>query len=175
MKPAAVEQIFCGLGFANDWIGKGNREDLTPPVADLRERCQQVGLLRKHKGRLLRTAAARRLRSDEEVARHVAGRLLQDKNDLVTAARALFALVSARDGEASYDHQVPVADLMTRCGLRTTPLGVDPDHALEWCRPVWRALSDASGLRRLRDAPDEQSQRRVAGLARLALWSEGEG
>ncbi|WP_298885577.1 plasmid pRiA4b ORF-3 family protein [uncultured Serinicoccus sp.] len=173
MKPTVVEQIYRDLGFEDTWIGKGNREDQTAPVADLRARCQRVGLLRKYRGRLLRTRAAAALTDDADLVQHVAGRVGADKNDLVQAAMALFALVSAATGEAGYDHRVQVADLMTRCGLRTTSRGVDPHHALEWCRPVWRTLSDASGLKLLRGAPDQHSRRRVAGMARMMLWPQG--
>jgi hypothetical protein len=49
---------------ATDWIGKGNRESQTLPVLDLRESAQKVGLLRKHRGKLLLTAQGRAMRSD---------------------------------------------------------------------------------------------------------------
>src|SRR5699024_6494012 len=53
MKPAYVERTYRELGLDAEWIGRGNREDQTQPVARLRAMCQRVGLLRKHKGRLL--------------------------------------------------------------------------------------------------------------------------
>ena len=46
------------------WIGKGNREDQTWPVLDLRERSQRFGLIRKSGGRLHVTVRGRRLRDD---------------------------------------------------------------------------------------------------------------
>lgn len=65
MKPAYVQRIYQDLALDEEWIGMGNREDQTGPVLQLRETCQQVGLLRKHKGRLLRTRLARSLTTDE--------------------------------------------------------------------------------------------------------------
>lgn len=172
MKPVVVEQIYRDLGFDETWIGKGNREDLTAPVADLRERCQRVGLLRKHKGRLLRTKLAAGLSSDEDYVRAVTARLIHDKDELVQAAQALFALHSAGSGEADHDDDRRVAELMTRCGLRTGPSGVEPRAALEWGRDVYRALRQVSGLD-LFEESTAQSRRRVAGVARRALWPQG--
>lgn len=42
------------LDRVRDWIGKGNREDQTVPGLLLREGAQQLGLIRKIKGRLVR-------------------------------------------------------------------------------------------------------------------------
>lgn len=50
MRPAYVERVYLDLGMEEGWIGKGNREEQTLPVAQLRALCQEVGLLRKHKG-----------------------------------------------------------------------------------------------------------------------------
>lgn len=171
MKPVVVEQIYHDLGYARDWIGKGNREDLTAPVAALRAECQRVGLLRKHTGRLLRTRLAQGLTSNEDYLRAVGARVIRDKDVNVQAAQAHFVLLCAATGEASYHHRVPVAATMTRCGLRTTPIGVDDRHVIAWCRDVWHVLREASGLDTF-DQPTEQSRRRVAGLARLMLWPE---
>ncbi len=59
LPPAHVSAAFEQLGFADEWIGKGNREDQTLPVLHLRETAQRAGLLRKHRGRLVRTARGR--------------------------------------------------------------------------------------------------------------------
>lgn len=66
LPPRVVEQIFTTLGLSDEWVGKGNREDLTPPVADLREAVRSIGLIRKVKGRLVPTAVGRRLADDPE-------------------------------------------------------------------------------------------------------------
>lgn len=64
LPPVHVEAAMTELGLADDWIGKGNREDLTWPVLALRESATKLGLLRKHRGRLLATKQGRRLRDD---------------------------------------------------------------------------------------------------------------
>lgn len=64
LPPVHVEAAFTELEFDKVWIGTGNREDLTYPVLHLRQSAQQVGLLRKHRGRLLATARGKALRSD---------------------------------------------------------------------------------------------------------------
>lgn len=64
LPPVHVEAAFTELGFDAEWIGKGNREDMTYPVLDLRESAQRLGLLRKNRGRLLATTRGRALRPD---------------------------------------------------------------------------------------------------------------
>ncbi|HET8987880.1 MAG TPA: plasmid pRiA4b ORF-3 family protein, partial [Humibacillus sp.] len=64
LPPAVVEAIYRQARLEDEWIGKGNREDLTWPVLSLRERTRRYGLIRKAKGRLLPTALGRRLRDD---------------------------------------------------------------------------------------------------------------
>lgn len=66
LPPRVVEQIFVETRLDRRWIGKGNREDLTPPVYDLRERVRRFGLVRKVKGQLVPTSNGRRLRADPE-------------------------------------------------------------------------------------------------------------
>jgi hypothetical protein len=56
LPPIHVEAGCTELDLRDAWIGKGNREDLTIPVLHLRESAQRMGLLRKHRGRLLATA-----------------------------------------------------------------------------------------------------------------------
>ncbi len=53
LPPAVVTAAMDELGL--DWFGKHNREDMTEPVRSLRASAQSLGLLRLHKGRLLRT------------------------------------------------------------------------------------------------------------------------
>lgn len=52
---ALVTETMTTLGWADDWIGKQNREDQTLPVLELRESAQRFGLLRKNRGQLLVT------------------------------------------------------------------------------------------------------------------------
>lgn len=43
MRPAVVQEVYDELGMAREWIGKGNREDMTLPVLLLRESAQRAG------------------------------------------------------------------------------------------------------------------------------------
>jgi hypothetical protein len=64
LPPRVVQTIYREARLEEEWIGKGNREELTLPVLHLRERTRRYGLIRKAKGRLLPTAQGRRLRDD---------------------------------------------------------------------------------------------------------------
>lgn len=54
LKPADVEEASKAVPVMNDWLGKHNREIQCPPLRRFREGVQSLGLLRKHKGTLLR-------------------------------------------------------------------------------------------------------------------------
>ena len=76
LPPTLVKEAFEELGLADEWIGAGNREDLTVPVLELRESAQRLGLLREYRGRLLPTVRGRALADDPiGLWRHVASRL----------------------------------------------------------------------------------------------------
>jgi hypothetical protein len=64
LPPGVVREAMTELGWAKDWIGKANRKDQTLPVLQLRESAQRLGLIRKIKGRLVLTSAAKRLLDD---------------------------------------------------------------------------------------------------------------
>lgn len=76
LPPKLVERFASTSGISQWWIGKANREDLTYPVAEIRETAQALGLVAKRKGRLSATAAGRR-GVDDPVAlwRHIVSRL----------------------------------------------------------------------------------------------------
>src|SRR5699024_6800555 len=82
LKPALVEQLAERLGVTEWWIGKANREDLTPPVAQVRESARALGLVSVRKGRLAPTAVARRHRDRSvELWRHIVSRLPLGRKD----------------------------------------------------------------------------------------------
>lgn len=64
LPPTEVEAAVAELGLAREWIGKGNREIQTLPVLELRESAQKLGLLRKYRGRLIRTPRGREVCAD---------------------------------------------------------------------------------------------------------------
>lgn len=82
LPPAVVAETMAALDWAEDWPGKHNREYHTIPVLTLRESAQRYGLLRKNRGRLLRTAAGRQLAGDPtRLWWHLASRLPEGRED----------------------------------------------------------------------------------------------
>ena len=118
LPPAVVRTLFDELGLGDEWIGKGNREDLTAPVLTLREAAQRLELLRKHKGRLAPTSRARRLAGDPVgLWWHLASRLpLGGHNPADASWQAgvllLALMASGSTGEAEATH----ARLLTGMG-----------------------------------------------------------
>jgi hypothetical protein len=152
LPPAAVATIFDELGLGEEWIGKGNREDLTVPVLELREVAQRLGLLRKYRGRLVPTARARQL-ADDPVGLwwHLASRLPlggRTSSDVKWQAGVLLLALMA-SGETA-DAEVRVGQLLTGMGW-----------ALEGGSPVDRRA--ATGL----IAEEVHLLRRVGALARV--------
>ncbi|MGO1543955.1 MAG: plasmid pRiA4b ORF-3 family protein [Gulosibacter sp.] len=83
LKPADVEQIAKRAGIIEWWIGKANREDMTPPVADLRDTARALGLVSVRKGRISPTQAAKRCADDPQaLLRHILGRLPLGKSQV---------------------------------------------------------------------------------------------
>lgn len=67
LPPRVVEAAMAELALDPGWIGKANREDHTPPVAQLRRSAQRLGLLRVSKGKLLPTKTGVVARRDPAV------------------------------------------------------------------------------------------------------------
>ncbi|MCY0905018.1 plasmid pRiA4b ORF-3 family protein [Arthrobacter sp. H14-L1] len=65
LKPAVVRTAVAELGWQERCYGSVNREDQAIPVMALRENCQHWKLLRKAKGRLVLTPAARKMADDD--------------------------------------------------------------------------------------------------------------
>ncbi len=167
LPPAVVEAVFTELGVADQWIGKGNREDLTPPVLRLRELAQDLGLLRKAKGRLLPTAIARRV-GDDPVAllRHVAARLPRGKRpDEQQAGWAVLLATAAREERDALGRHL--VEILTGLGW-TTRTGHLDVHAAEWSAEPTRAVLDIAGGELVFSRRDVPTAEAVA-MARLAL------
>lgn len=166
LKPATVAELVAALGVRT--FGKARREMDVPPIAALRQGAVNLGLLRKYKGRLLRTRKAERLVTDRDVVAAVAAGLLRAKDGYLAAARGLFALLSVESGRCDLRLADDVAELLTRCGLRTGPTGVDRWAVLEMVRPTWHLLDSDSGTSL---SPRHADPRAVA-LAVAALWPQ---
>jgi hypothetical protein len=106
LPPAVVREV-TELDWAKDWIGKANREDQTLPVLQLRESAQRLGLLRKIKGRLVLTSAAKRLLDDPAglwlfLARSIAHRHRHDSERDATLLLLLEVAAGKRSSWADY-------------------------------------------------------------------------
>jgi hypothetical protein len=118
LPPVVVEQIAQEAGVSDWWIGKANREDLTPPVAALRCTAQEVGLLRKAKGMLTPTARARAVAEDPRaLVATVLGRLPRGTG--FQAEAGWFALLGRAAGESGAGLDPGVAQILTDRGWRT--------------------------------------------------------
>jgi len=119
LPPVHVSAAMAELGLDQEWIGKGNREDLTMPVLQLRESARWLGLVRKQRGRLLLTAAARRVRQDPVALWwHIAGRLPEGSDASIEHhAGVLYLLGIAADRDTSTaSFRAVVADVLTASG-----------------------------------------------------------
>lgn len=167
LPPSVVEGLFIELGLEDQWIGKGNREDHTQPVLRLREAAQDLGLLRKSKGRLLPTAAAGKV-ADDPVAllQHIAGRLPRGKRpEELQAGWALLMATAAREDRQATDGHL--AEILTGLGWVTTSGVLDAQSARWVADPTRTVLDIAGGVLTLsrRDVPTPEA----VALARLAL------
>jgi hypothetical protein len=116
LPPVDVKAAFTELGFDKVWIGAGNREDLTYPVLGLRQSAQRIGLLRKHRGRLLVTARGRALRTDPVgLWWHLAERTPAATNDRCVYQAGLLYLAAVAAG-ITEDRQTIVAELLDALG-----------------------------------------------------------
>ncbi|MGI8946996.1 MAG: plasmid pRiA4b ORF-3 family protein [Ornithinimicrobium sp.] len=120
MRPAVVQEVYDELGMAREWIGKGNREDLTLPVLELRESAQRAGLLRKNKGRLLVTPAGRRASGDDEALwKHLAARALPTRPGFERDASVLWLLGVSAEGDPEAVPGKQLANWLTALGWRS--------------------------------------------------------
>ena len=87
LPPRLVESLYVELDLDDEWIGKGNREDLTIPVPELRQSAAALGLLRKSRGKLTVTAAARKAADDPAALTYYAAQPTMDVLDSLTGRR----------------------------------------------------------------------------------------
>ena len=163
LPPTTVEQIAQASGVSDWWIGKANREDLTPPVAAMRETAQAVGLLRKSKGMLTPTARARNAAGDaRELVGAVLARLPLGKG--FEAEAGWFALLGCAVGISGTALEAGVAQILTDRGWRTKGRPtVSPGQARIGAEPTLAALRAMAGY-------PNHDPRLFQRLARAALF-----
>ncbi len=147
-----VEEIAQASGVASWWIGKVNREDLTWPVAALRQHTQDVGLLRKAKGRLTPTARARSVAG--QPADLVAGVLERLPVGTGFDSHAgWFWLLGVAAGEAGAALDEGVAEMLTDYGWRAqTRAAIGAVEARRGASSTRDALESMAGDHRALDA-----------------------
>lgn len=163
LPPRLVEQIAQASGVMERWIGKARREDLTWPVAALREAAQEFGLLRKSKGTLTPTVRARAVAADPRaLVAAVLERLPLGKG--VQAEAGWFALLGLAAGQPRADLDAALAQILTDRGWRTE--GTQPVAAREAGRSA-RATTDR--LEAMAGGPFQLDEALLARLARAAV------
>jgi hypothetical protein len=99
LPPVHVRAAVDELGLGEEWIGAGNREVNTRPVLHLRESSQELGLLRKHRGRLLTTARGAAVQADPDALwHHLAERLPLGARDPAEHQAGLVLLLAVAAG-----------------------------------------------------------------------------
>ncbi len=122
LRPVDVEAAFVELQVSDRWIGKGNREDHTVPVRDLRTSAQALGLVRKHRGSLQRTAQGRMLRDDPlRLWWHIVGRFPLGKRDSIEEHASIVSLLGVAAGRdvRSVDFERVLDGVLGALGWRT--------------------------------------------------------
>ncbi len=150
LPPAAVEQVAQHTGITQWWIGKANREDLTPPVAILRASARALGLVSVRKGRLRLSAAATRAGQDPRaLLDHIVGRLPLGTRDHERQS-GWMALVVAGSGVPAEQWDEEISELMHALGWVSGDDRVSPPPAHSPTLDVLEQLAGASTARRRR-------------------------
>jgi hypothetical protein len=145
LPPAVVESFAERSGVTEWWIGKANREDLTPPVQNVRDTARALGLVTVRKGRLTPTAASTRFRRDPQALwQHIVSRLPLGSKEFERDAGWL-ALAVAGSGTPAQDWQTEIGDLLHGLGWRTDrePYSPPPGHS-----PTLAVLHELAGAAR---------------------------
>lgn len=156
LPPVVVGQIARAAGVTDWWIGTANREDLTWPVATLRQYAQELGLLRKAKGTLTLTARARAVaHHPRELVATVLKRLPLGTG--FEADAGWFLLLGLAAGESGAALDTSVGQMLTDRGWRThdsaaVSAGVSASEAHRGSRPTLDALESMAGGHRAVDS-----------------------
>lgn len=174
LPPAVVNEAMTTLGWETGWIGKGNREDLTIPVLDLRESAQRFGLVRRYRGRLQVTVAGRKLVDDpQELWWHLAERLPDARSEAERHGGIAYLLFTAAGRPRDDDLLVEALTMLgwrQRSGEPLTDIG-----AFGAARNTW-ALFCRLGLvpdKHRWDDPEPAPTAAAVRLARAALIGRG--
>lgn len=143
LKPAAVKKAMSSLKWEHRWFGTFSSEYNTIPILDLREWTQSLKLLRKQKGRLVRTPLARALYDDAPALwNHLATSIAQPEHQAVALVHAVVVpwIIEYAEPPRSVRNEV-IAEALNQSGFGM-PGGapVEPDDAGTLFRDLWRSL-----------------------------------
>lgn len=145
LPPAVVEQFAERSGITRWWIGKANREDLTPPVATVRDTARMLGLVAVRKGRLTPTAAGVRCRQDPRALwQHIVGRLPVSARK-IDRHSGWMALAVAGSGVPAQEWRSEISELLFALGWRSGADRYSPPSAHN---PTLDALDQLAGAAR---------------------------
>lgn len=166
LPPAVVEQVAERIGVTGWWIGKANREDLTPPVARVRDAARALGLVSVRGGRLSPTAAGRRGRGDAMALwRHLVSRLPLGTKDSDRQA-GWMALAVAGSGVPAQEWRGEVSVLLSALGWQMEGdwYSLPPANS-----PTMAVLEEMAGAARTRWGDIEGVDLGVATTARAVI------
>jgi hypothetical protein len=178
LPPAVVSDAMRELGWESIWIGKQNREDLTAPIANLRQSAMQLGLLRRYKGNLVLGSQARPLVDDPvglfwHLARQWLGRR---RSDVERDAAILLAAEIAVGAHRSLDDQ----DEAIAYGLGALGWADPSGYQAPLSEQVWPPiredrlfLSTLSGLENIWSPDQHEQGPNPRDFARAALQADG--
>ena len=168
LKPEVVSRLSAELEVFESWMGKGNREDHTKPVADLRASATAIGLVRKHKGRLVLTPTGRTVAGDPGLVwDQLAAALPLGKERYNRHAGVVALLAQASGLEPGVGVRRHGAPILSEAGWTGSDRAMDEWMAFDAARPTLDALwlvPGSPGLIR-REPPTEAARQ----LARAAL------
>jgi hypothetical protein len=166
LPPALVEQFAERSGITGWWIGKANREDLTPPVADVRDTARSLGLVTIGKGRLRPTAAGTRCRQNPQALwQHIVGRLPLGTRQADRHA-GWMALAVAGSGVPAQQWRGEISDLLFAIGWRSGAdrYSLPPAHS-----PTLAVLDQLAGAARTGLSVTPETDFALAASARAAI------
>lgn len=166
LPPAVVERFAVRSGITEWWIGKANREDLTHPVAEVRNTARALGLVNIRKGRLSPTATAIRTHQDPSgLWRHIVSRLPLGVKDSDRQAGWL-ALAVVGSGAPAERWRPEISELLFALGWRS---GHDRYPAPPADSPTLDVLKHLAGFARNGWGPTSGIDLAVSATARAAV------
>lgn len=149
LPPDVVKEGMKETGWDEWWRGKANREDLTWPIARLRDLARVYGLIRKYRGRLQLTLAAKAVIDDPiGLWRFLANAIVNsEKSEPYRWAIKLFAIEVAAGGlptQESYAETVCSEMNAAHWWNGRTQEALTADDLHDILRNTWRTMSDLS-------------------------------